>query len=231
MQGVAEWGDDRHKSETMNEAIMKLASIGSGPLGEPFDSPAVAGATPISMAELERCGLAELLRQKNGFYAFEGALHVLPALRAPGEYGLKEWNSRDLWRACYQELAQGCFFFAEDIFGGQFCLCDGSIMSFDPETGPKEIVGLNIDEWARSMLENYDLLSGHRLVHEWQAQHGALPSGYRLVPKTPFVLGGDFAIDNLFPLDVVRAMRSRANLAIQIKCLPDGSRVEYKIVD
>ena len=62
-----------------------------------------------------------MLALKNGFYAFELALHVFPAQSCDQHIGLDLWNSETLWRSAYGEVTNGCGFFAEDIFGGQFC--------------------------------------------------------------------------------------------------------------
>jgi hypothetical protein len=205
----------------MSNSIAKLAGIGGEPL---------CGA-PGAIEGLEECGLMSLLRLKNGFYAFEGALHVLPYGPAQNELGLKEWNSSAGWRSDYQGLADDCFFFAEDVFGGQFCVHDGVVMSFDPETGDKCIIAADVEEWAHKILSEYEVLTGHPLAHEWQVRHGAIPHGQRLIPKIPFVLGGNFEVENLFLIEAARGMRSRANLAVQIKDLPEGSNVEFKVVD
>src|SRR5690349_9916776 len=64
--------------------------------------------------------LAELLSQRNGFYAFESALHVLGVGENVLGRSLDVWNSGTSWRADYGGLARGFTFFAEDIFGAQF---------------------------------------------------------------------------------------------------------------
>ncbi len=135
------------------------------------------------------------------------------------------------WRADYQELANDGVFFAEDVFGVQFCLVNGAVATFDPETAEKMTIATNLEEWAQRILEDYEELTGHPLAHEWQIRNGPLPRGQRLVPKTPFVLGGQYTIENLFPLDAERAMRSRAAIAIQIRDLPDGTNIVLKTVD
>jgi hypothetical protein len=215
----------------MSTSVANLAEIGSQPLGGPLITLEATTGILLSNAEFKESGLIELLRCKNGFYAFEGALHVLPSSSTAREYGLMKWNASDLWRADYQGLADRCFFFAEDVFGTQFCLHNDCVMSFDPETGEKEFIASDVDEWASRILDGYDLLTGHRMAHEWQIRHGVIPIGERLIPKVPFVLGGAFAVDNLFPLEAAKSMRSRANLAVQIKTLPDGSEIEFELVE
>jgi hypothetical protein len=119
-------------------------------------------------------------------------------------------------------------FFAEDVLGAQFCVLDGAVMSFDPETGDKSFIAPSVLAWARRILHEGDVLTGYPLAHEWQTRNGPIKPRARLIPKTPFVLGGDFTIENLFLLEAAQAMRSRANLAIQIRDLPDGTNVAFK---
>lgn len=199
--------------------IAKLTSLGGAALGE-----AIA-----SMDAIEHLGLFDLLSKKNGFYAFESALHVFPA--ASGSQGLDGWNSASGWRTDYHGLADGCFFFAEDAFGGQFCLFNGSVVSFDPETGERNPLASSIEEWAQHILDDYEVLTGYSLAHEWQKENGPIPAGKRLVPKVPFVLGGEFKTENLFLIEADQGMRSRANLAVQIMNLPEGAEVSFKLID
>ena len=128
-------------------------------------------------------------------------------------------------------LADGCLFFAEDVFGGQFCIKDNAVFSFDPETGSLELMADSLEMWATDLLQNFNVLTGYSVAHEWQLQNGALPHGMRLIPKIPFVCGGSYGIDNLYAINSVRGMKSRGNLACQIKNLPDGEKIEFKIVE
>ncbi|QGZ43375.1 SMI1/KNR4 family protein [Pseudoduganella flava] len=172
-----------------------------------------------------------MLGLKNGFYAFESALHVFPAGEGLGTTGVQEWNSRSLWRHSYGKLVDGMFFFAEDIFGGQFCVKDGAIYGFDPETADVTLIGQDLEEWAQAVLDDYDLQTGYSIAQEWQLQNGPLSPSDRLMPKIPFVLGGAFDISNLVAIERARGMRTRGNLATQIHDLPDGSQIRFDIVD
>jgi hypothetical protein len=46
----------------------------------------------------------------------------------------------------------------------------------------------------------------------------------------PFVCSGAFSIDNLAALEAARGMTARADLARQIRDLPDGSKIRFEIV-
>jgi hypothetical protein len=194
-------------------------------------------ATPVA-DELDAIGrlgeigdaIGQLLQQKNGFFCFEAALRFFPSATVDASWGLHQWNSHKLWKAEYHGLADAVFCFAEDIFGGQFCVVDGAIAKFDPETGDLENLAPTLEEWAAQVLAEYETMTGWRLAHKWQTAHGPLPVRHRLMPKKPFVLGGKFVLSNLIAIDSVRLMKSLGNLAHQIHDLPDGSQIEFKII-
>src|SRR5215467_2735322 len=158
-------------------SIEKLFSISSAPLSQRHEA--------IDFDELGDYGppgqqLDGLLRQRNGFYAFESALHLFPAaphLEDGKEVALSHWNSFKLWRFEYGDLADRMLFFAEDAFGNQFCLHDGRVRSFDAETGELSHVADDLEGWARRVLAEYHVLTGYPLLHQWQQKNGALPVG------------------------------------------------------
>jgi len=199
----------------------RLVSIAGPAIG--FTQPEVPGLPP---------DLGDLLSRKNGFLAFESALHVLPAGPVSGgTMSVQLWNDQDLWRSSYDGMADGLLFFAEDIFGGQFAFCSEGVVSFDPETGDVERIATDLESWADRVLADYQLLTGFPVAHSWQELHGQLPPGMRLVPKRPFVLGGEFGPANLYALDAAEGMRFRGELATQIRDLPEGASVSFKIVE
>src|SRR6266704_327800 len=106
-------------------SIQKLLSIATEPLSRQ--------TVTVNMTDFGSYGrlgeeLLALLRLKNGFYAFESALHVLPAAPFENEMTLSRWNSFGLWRHEYGELiGDEILFFAEDVFGDQFCVNKGEI--------------------------------------------------------------------------------------------------------
>jgi hypothetical protein len=209
----------------MPDAIQKLLSIGSAPLSS--SRPEIPHDVLYGLGSLANYYL-NMLCQKNGFYVFESALHVFSTQSTVAELDVITWNSPDLWISEYRGLADGCFFFAEDAFGGQFCIREQKIHQFDPETGSLDLMADDIEEWARIILNDYEVLTGYPLLHEWQKRHGPIQPGMRLVPKTPFIAGGAFSVDNLYPLDSVTSMRLRGSIATQIKTVPDGGKIRLK---
>ena len=174
--------------------------------------------------------LADLLALKNGFYAFEGALHILPAHCDKAAMDFERWNSESLWRCDYGEITNGYIFFAEDIFGEQFAMSHDGIFRFSPETAEYELLAESLEGWAGIILNDYEVETGYELASQWQKQNRPLDLGQRLLPKTPFILGGEYEVSNLYALDAVLGMKLRADIWNQVKNLPDGAKVELKVI-
>lgn len=171
-----------------------------------------------------------LLRARNGFYAFGGALHVLPsAADEPSVMSAPAWNEISLWKFEYPNELGGLFCFAEDVFGGQYGVRDERFFYMDPETGEVEPVADDLGAWADEMVSQREFRTGEPIAREWLQERGQIPPGQRLVPRTPFVTGGAYALINLVAVDAVAAMRARGNVARQIRDLPDGAKVRLVV--
>jgi hypothetical protein len=206
--------------------LEQLCRIGSAALGSAPDLTALEADFGPSVRQLQ-----PMLERKNGFYAFESALLVRPDSAVQGELGIREWNAAPLWRDTFSNMADDALYFAEDIFGVQFCIRDDAIHRFDPETGAFQEMAPTLDAWAKILLADAEVLTGHSIAHRWQVRHGPLPGGSRLVPVIPFVLGGEFEVTNLHLLEAAKGMRFRASIAVQIRDLPEGTEVKIKLVD
>jgi len=208
-------------------ATSKLISIASNELSE--SSVAIPGSFTGCGPQLMKA-LSDALSCRNGFFAFEGALHVFPSGKSTMSFCLEEWNSDSLWRAEYGGLANGSLFFAEDAFGIQFCIRNNAVHSFDPETGNLEQISDSLDGWAAAILNDYEFMTGYPLAHQWQLSNGAIPSMHRLIPKVPFILGGEYSVSNLFSIRADAGMRFRGDLARQLRHAKPGTQVEFKFV-
>lgn len=198
--------------------LHRLLTIASEPLSEA--SPEVP---PWNCAPLLRSELEQLLSKKNGFYALESALHVLPGSTVTGQPHLAEWNSPNGWRKLYTPATEGLLFFAQDAFASQFALSKSGVVRFNPESGEVEPVAPSLEDWAHKVLEDFPFETGWTVAKEWQEEHGLLPAGHRLLPKRPFSLGGDYVASNLVAVPADRAMQMLGRLYSQLRSIPDGS--------
>ena len=204
-----------HFGMSLGPRTQKLISIAAGPL-------AFSGK-PHTAASAE---LGEMLGKLNGFIAFESSLVVRGVGDEAGD--LDGWNAPKGWRSSFEDLADGLYFFAEDIFGVQFAIERQAVVIFDPETGHRRPFASSIEDWADQLLDDYKFLTGYPLAHEWQQQHGQIPWGTRLIPLQPFVAGGDFDLSNLRATNDVEGMRERATFALKIRNIPDGGIIIWQ---
>ncbi len=209
-------------------SMEKLIAIASAPLCQ---SPPIISDGDAQLAGAHADDLRKMLALRNGVYAFEGVLHVFPSHGLDSEIGLDEWNSVGTWRDAYGDLGRAGLFFAEDVFGGQFCLSGDGVYGFDPETGELSFLSEDIEGWAAIILDDYEVMTGQPLAQQWQKSNGAMPAGHRLAPKIPFVAGGEYSLENIFLVNAIEGMRFRADIARQIADLPDGSAIVIEVTD
>jgi hypothetical protein len=139
---------------------------------------------------------------------------------------LEAWNAESLWRSGYEDLTEGLLFFSEDILQDQFCLSkkESGVYRFHAETGQTTFMAASVEEWAGVILANDRTETGWPFVHEWQQKNGRLPLGKRLMPKTPFFLGGEYKMENLWAGSPLEGLRLKADIAMQTRNLPKGQR-------
>lgn len=208
--------------------LRQLASIGETPLGASLDAQELARG----LANWGERGseLAALLAIKNGFFAFESALHVFPSGTAHS-ISLEAWNTPTLWKQSYGDLLGECLCFAQDLFGNPFCVHDGRICFLEAETGHLEFRADTLEAWAALMLEDCAFQTGYPLAKAWREKYGDLALGRRLRPFLPFVGGITYVLENLRDIDQVEAMRFCGHFAQTIRDLPDGTQFRVEVVD
>lgn len=206
----------------MGSSLFKLAELGHALCSVP---PRWVNLRPEGRLGSE---LVALLERKNGFLAFEAALHVFGDCEQGAYPSLHLWNSHDCWRQYYGSLAEGCIFFAQDAFGFQFAIKDDAVWSFDAETGGLTKLADTLEGWAALVLNDYEFQTGYPFIHAWQLEHGSIPANHRLFPRKPFVLGGTFEASNLVLSNAIHGMQFRGFVAQQLKDLPEGTVVQFE---
>lgn len=202
-------------------ASTSLLSIASEPLEEPLKK--------VDSGPLIEHLVDTFLSKKNGFFAYEYALLVRPFSSVTAPLGVIEWNTPTLWKEQYETNLSDHIFFAENIFGEQYSITHDGVYSFDPELGELSFMAENLSGWEAVILGDFDFNTGYSLAKKWQSKNRMLSKGERLIPKQPFVLQGEFNVDNLIVKLDVESMKIRAGLANEIANLPDGSEIQFKI--
>ena len=211
--------------------LSTLLAISSPPLAEPTSDDAILRRRGALGAEL-----ADLLATRNGFFTFESALHVFPLALPPGGDGTIDLlrlndpaGSPTGWKGDHLPPCADILFFAANIFGDLYGIQGDQVIRFDPETGDVVPLSSSINGWAAWVLANYEDEIGWHTARAWQEANGALSEGLRLMPIRFFCLGGTNALDNLRPIPLLEGIALRADVARQIRDLPDGTRVRIVV--
>lgn len=170
--------------------------------------------------------LRQLLGVRNGFSAFQNALVVFPCNRVMDMPSIHEWNNILGWRRWYAGLIDNdAMFFAQDLFGTQFAITQAEVVRMNPETGDAHLYSRSLEGWAQRLLDNVEEDTALPLANEWAESEGTLSRSERLLPKVPFVLGGEYEITNLTPVHCEQAMEYWGLMYQTIRDIPDGQSV------
>jgi hypothetical protein len=206
-------------------ALSELLSISSEPL---LDAPDERDLELLAA----HAALRELLNHRNGFFAFESALHVIPVGKGERKsyvLELSEWNGVDGWRRAY-DLADDLLAFGQDALAVQFLVNrSGAVLTLEPETGIVKPFSDSVEGWAQALLADYAKHTAWTIAHAWQVEHGALAPGWRLMPIVPFVLGGEFEVVNLVAAPAHEVLAQHVAVYRAIKDKPDGVTISWPL--
>src|SRR5450432_3610275 len=130
----------------------------------------------------------------------------------------------------YKEIISDLISFAQDLFGNQFCfdIVKRKIFLFNSETGERKLIASDFSNWIDVIYEDFDYFIGLNVLREWNYAN-RLTSDERLYPKIPFIMGGEFKVNNLFASTFPNYIVDYANIAKQVFNLPDGTPVKLVV--
>ena len=173
------------------------------------------------LAELP-VGLFELLRELNGFVLHGGALHVRGACLKPEWHSLRvAWRGEMAFHHLYDVVQQADVPFAQDSFGDQFIWRDEAVWRLFAETGEVEEVAAGLNEFWESV--NRDI-EGYLNVSKGELQPGQLSLAY-----PPFCVEESEQNVASSKVPALEAIAFHANLAQQLRDVPEGAKVKFNI--
>jgi hypothetical protein len=173
---------------------------------------------------------ARALRQVNGFIRFHGGLHVRGACLEPAWHSLRDaWDGAAAFHRLYPEIRQEDVPFAEDCLGDQFLLRDGRVWRLAAETGEVEPLGIGLHGFFEAVeADPAEFLSLHPLL-QFQQDGGNLEPGQLLAAAPPFCTEEAAKGVSLAAIPTEERRRFLAHLATQLRGVPDGGEIEFRI--
>lgn len=173
---------------------------------------------------------AALLQQLNGFVAYAGGLHLRGAVREPLWHSLRAaWEGATALHVLYPTVLPTDVPFAEDALGDQFLLRDEVVFRLNGETGDVQ----SLDVGLSSFLEHAsgdprEYLNLAPLEQFW-ADGGRLLPGQLLSAYPPFVAAESAAGVSLRAVPAADRLAFLASLAHQLREVPDGAKIRFRI--
>ncbi len=169
--------------------------------------------------------LVGILSDTNGFILHEGALHVRGASLEPQWHSLRAaLHGPTAFHTLYESVLATDIPFAQDQVGDQFLLRDGGVFRLSSETGDIEPLADSLSDFfsrvAADIEEFLDVGLGHPML-----------PGQLLLAYPPFVFEESETDTSLKPVDAGAVILFHADLARQIRDVPDGGQIEIKFVD
>ncbi|KAI9450318.1 hypothetical protein F5148DRAFT_1290902 [Russula earlei] len=129
----------------------------------------------------------------------------------------------------YGKIVEGLCVFGQDVFGNQFGfdLRKNEVILFNIETGDSKSIAKSFDGFLSILLEDLEYYTGSAFVNKY---FKSLKFNERLCPKIPFVIGGEYAEENLYISPYPKYMKANANIALQIYGLPNGTQIKINRV-
>jgi hypothetical protein len=169
--------------------------------------------------------LRGLLTDINGFILHDGALHVRGASTMPEWHSLRSaWLGPQSFSALYPEVLGSDIPFAQDQLGDQFLLRDGAVLRLSAETGEMHQLAESLTAFFKQVELSIEDFLNVGLNHKMQP-------GQLLHAYPPFCCQESGAGASLEPLPAAEVILFHADLARQIRDLPEGTLIRFKVVD
>ncbi len=169
--------------------------------------------------------LVRVLSQTNGFILHEGALHLRGASLVPEWHSLRAaWRGAKAFHVLYEDVGPSDIPFAQSQIGDQFLIRDGSVLRLFAETGQTEPLAPNLHDFFTRLSGDIEGFLNVGLRHKMQP-------GQLLHAFPPFCFEESGASASLKPLPVSEVILFHADLARQIRDVPDGGQVKFQVTD
>jgi hypothetical protein len=167
--------------------------------------------------------LVRVLSDTNGFILHEGAVHVRGACLSPEWHSLRSaWRGARAFHSLYDDVRPSDIPFAQDQVGDQFLIRDGVILRLSAETGEIEPLAESLQDFINKVSSDIEDFLNVGLGHKMQP-------GQLLHAYPPFCFRESGAGASLAPLPASEVILFHADLARQIRDVPDGGQIEFKL--
>jgi hypothetical protein len=167
--------------------------------------------------------LFNLLSEINGFILYRGAVHVRGACISPEWHSLRTaWRGPQAFHVLYEHVRPSDVPFAQDQLGDQYLLREVGVCHLAAETGEVESFCESLRIFLQRVEEGVEDFLNVGLKH-------TMEPGQLLLANPPFCFRESTAHASLNPLAATDVVAFHADLARQIRDIPEGGHVSLTI--
>lgn len=169
-----------------------------------------------------------IIETNNRSFFYNQALQIYAHSSAYAFNNIDHINA--LLQSEYGEIFEGLVSFGQDIFGMQFCFdtVRNVVVFFDSESGERKNIASDFMGWISVVESDLEYYTGLNVLKTWLSFE-KFHYQQRLCPKIPFIMGGEYKMDNLYSANFPNSINAYANIARQVYNLPDGTQVKINI--
>lgn len=172
--------------------------------------------------------LKKIASGKNSLYG--GSLVIRNDFSNSIFHSIYDWNNIDLWKKeMPSEKIKDIVFFADNILSYQYGVYNDCVVVFNPEDASIEKIATSIEEWYSIIKSDTVTYLYRDILESWEKMKGKILLGEKLTPSLPFILGGDYCIENFVKSNELEAMKYYCQYAKVLHNLQDGEQVIIKI--
>jgi len=189
-------------------------------IGPPVDDFEVLGRLPDAYVDL--------LEVVNGYVAYHGGLHVRGACMLPEWHSLRAaWFGEDAIHRLFPVVSPDDVPFAEDAMGDQFLIRRDVVWRLDAETGAIASTNLRLNEFDEAARADPDHFLQLAPLHQFLSEGGRLEPGQLLSVYPPFVFEESAGSVSMKAVATLERRRYLADLARQLRDVPDGASTRF----
>ena len=195
-------------------------------MANPFCAPEIDDLDLLNRLPQE---IVATLQRRNGFFLADGAFHMRGACQEPKWHSLRAaWEGDLAFHRLYPEIKEIDIPLAEDCFGDQFLLRDGSVIRLFAETGEIEPLNLSWSEFLTGVESGPGEFLDLRLPDRFRQAFGNLQPGFQIHVYPPFV-AQQCINPSMRPIPAMELKAYQAELARQIRGIGDGQLIKITV--
>jgi hypothetical protein len=174
----------------------------------------------------------QFLLQTNGSILFNGGLHIRGAVLSPDWHSLRQvWLDDFALYKLFSAIKDTDVPFAQDCLGDQYLLRESVVYKLEAESGEIDNLGMGFETFLSRSKENPVEFLALEPLMQFLSEGEELKPGQLLSVYPPFITEESANGVSLRAISMFERIGFLADFARQISGIPDGGKLEIKVIN